>query len=204
MVASIRYKKKTISSTSIRRDNSWLNAKRAVRAWALGALGHVPAAAYEAFGSGGASTRWLRSVKCEKVDGCTGDAIKDLSALTWCEYEWFDVDPWGDPWEAIRIVGQRATAQRIALFVCDGYLPMVGRMRFPWPLSVRNNLGWRDDDDTRKAWVWYHYPAAFREVLACVMPGWVIEDTRTAPLDSRRGTIVRYSAAVLTKRDVSQ
>lgn len=195
-------KLKTLAS-SRRRDNSWLAAKRALRVWAVGALGHVPASAYEVFGSGGASTRWLQSAGCSRVDGCTGEAIAGLKALDWWGYDWFDVDPYGNPWAALHVVGQRAIAPRIALFVCDGCMTAAGKLRFHWPPTVRDVMGWPDDDVTRKAWVWYHYPAAFREVLAkCMGARWLVEDTRSAPLGTRRGTIVRYSAAILNQTSI--
>lgn len=187
-------------ASSKRRDNSWLAAKNAVRAWALSEYGRPIDSAYEVYGSGGASTIWLKAARISRVDGCQGDAIQSLNDLTHWGYQWWDVDPYGNCWEALSIIGTRATANRIAVFACDGAMTKAAKLHFRWPTVVRDATGWDEEDRWRKAWVWYNYPTAFAQVIQAVTgPRWSLVASRSAPLGNRTGTVVRYSAAVLAR-----
>lgn len=121
------------------KDNSDYAGKRAVRKWLL-ASHHGRKAAYEVFGSG-QSTGVLRAAGFDAVDGAQGEAMASLTALNRWDYNWWDVDPWGNPWPAVAVIAERATAPKIAIFLCDGGLTPAAKWRAPWANNRRATNG---------------------------------------------------------------
>src|SRR5690606_20935448 len=110
--------------------NAWPRAKIDVRAWIAGTLGGVRSV-YEVYGAGGLGSDCWRRHGAETLAGTPGgaDAIASLRDLQKWDYDVWDVDPYSNPFTAIVIIGERATAPRIGMFVTDGCLRKGAQIR---------------------------------------------------------------------------
>lgn len=183
-----------------RSDNSATAEKMALRHWGFAQLGRRHAA-YEVFGTGGLATPVLRATGFT-VCGCHGEAHASLWALRRWDWDWYDIDPYGDPWTAAQIILTRATAEQIGLFLCDARLPACGKLRSPsWPPAVRVALRCAETDTALKHRCWTDYESMARRVLtALASPRFAVVAFRASPRQSRVGATVRYSAAVCSRQ----
>ena len=173
--------------------------KVALREWLRAAHGR-PRRVYEVFGSDPAhlSTRYFALIDAQ-VSGPPGgiDAMAALDDAP-VDVDWWDVDPFGDPFRALERIAAIATADRIAVYVTDGSLLKSAKHKSYTPAVLQRLMGWPSLDLRRMAWCWAHYPQVIAMVYQrIVLPRYRVAAVRVAPygrLPSGGTPEVRYSA----------
>jgi hypothetical protein len=179
-------------------DNSHPREKIALREWVLT---HVPhARVLDVYGGNGLMFEKVWKLKTEAYRSIEGDALQWLQSQTELTENVFDVDPYASPYEALEIIGQKATPDRIGVACTDGTLRRVAMMRTKIPKFLQNQCGWPERSLTLMAGIYHQYPRYLRHVLACVVPQW---ETERLAIQYGKGTWKQatcYYAAVLQKR----
>ncbi len=179
-------------------DNSHPLEKIALREWILTHI--IQAHVLDVYGGNGLMFEKVWKIKAVSYRTAEGDALQWLQSKNQFTENVFDVDPYASPYEALDIIGQKATAGRAGIVCTDGTLRRVAMMRTHIPEFFRERCGWPERSLTLMAGIYHQYPRYLRHVLACVLPQWEIE--RLA-IKYGRGTWKQatvYFAAVLTKR----
>ncbi len=183
-------------------DNSHPQEKIALREWLLT---HISAATVlDVYGGNGLMFERVWKSKAENYRAAGGDAIQWLQSQNEFNENIFDIDPYASPYEALEIVGQKATLERIGIACTDGALRRVAMMRTRIPEFLRGRCRWPERSLTLMAGIYHQYPKYLRHVLACVCPRWEIE--RLA-IQYGKGTWKQatvYFAAVLVKRPIAR
>lgn len=183
-------------------DNSHPREKIALREWVLKYIS--PASVLDVYGGNGLMFEKVWKLKAENYHTADGDALAWLQSEQKFTGNIFDVDPYASPYEALEIIGQKATTERIGIVCTDGTLRRVAMMRTRIPEFFRERCGWPERSLTLMAGIYHQYPRYLRHVLACVVPQWKIE--RLA-IQYGKGTWKQatvYFAAVLVKRPIAR
>lgn len=183
-------------------DNSHPIEKIALREWVLTYIS--PARVLDVYGGNGLMFERVWKSKAESYQSADGDALQWLQSQREFTENTFDVDPYASPYEALEIIGQKATTERIGIVCTDGTLRRVAMMRTHIPEFLRTRCGWPERSLTLMAGIYHQYPRYLRHVLACVVPQWEIE--RLA-IQYGKGTWKQatvYFSAVLAKRPTAQ
>lgn len=183
-------------------DNSHPREKIALREWALTHIS--PAHVLDIYGGNGLMFEWVWKLKAESYRAADGDALEWLSTQSEFTENTFDVDPYASPYEALEIIGNKATAEKIGVVCTDGTLRRVAMMRTHIPQFFRERCGWPERSLTLMAGIYHQYPRYLRHVLSCVVPQWEIE--RLA-IQYGKGTWKQatvYFAVILTKRPIAR
>jgi len=104
-----------------------------------------------------------------------GDALQWLSAQESLNFDIYDVDPYSSPYEALQIVAEKATGDRIGIVCTDGCLRRQAHMRGRLPKILQQCCNWDWHDKALMAAIYYQYPRFLRFALVRVMKGWEIE-----------------------------
>ncbi len=104
-----------------------------------------------------------------------GDAIKFLNNCDCFNQDIFDVDPYGSPYEALKIITSKSKKDRIGIVCTDGTLRRAGMMRSKIPKFLQAECGWPERDLTLLAGIYNQYPSFLRHALNCVCNGYSIE-----------------------------
>ena len=110
-----------------------------------------------------------------EYEGTSGDALTWLKERPVLDHDIFDIDPYSLPYEAIALVGQRATKDRIGLVCTDGCLRREAQRRANLPQFVQEACGWPRRDHTLMASIDWQYPRFLRFVLGRILPDFEIE-----------------------------
>ena len=157
------------------KHNSFPAAKIAIREWLAGQIGAKHRTGYAVYGGGGLAAQEWKRHGLKGLDGPAHgeDALDALGTLQRWDYAVWDVDPFSNPFPAIRMIGQRAAAPLIALFVTDGCLRKMAQIRGRLPSTVLAVTGWLDNRDEQSRWlkarIYHHYPEALAWVLSCCL-----------------------------------
>jgi hypothetical protein len=182
-------------------DNSHPREKIALREWVLT---HVsPAHVLDVYGGNGLMFERVWKLKTESYRSADGDALEWLQSQNEFTENVFDVDPYASPYEALEIIGQKSTTERIGIVCTDGTLRRVAMMRTHIPEFLRQRCGWPERSLTLMAGIYHQYPRYLRHALTCIVPQREIE--RLA-IQYGKGTWKQatvYFAAVLTKRPIA-
>jgi len=179
-------------------DNSHPLEKIALREWLLTYI--APAFVLDIYGGGGLMFKSVWKLKAKNYRATEGDALQWLQSQNKFTENCFDVDPYASPYEALEIIGKKATAAQIGIVCTDGTLRRVAMMRTRIPEFFRARCGWPERSLTLMAGIYHQYPRYLRHVLACVLPQYQVE--RLA-IQYGKGTWKQatvYFAAILTKR----
>lgn len=180
------------------KNNSHPREKIALRQWILK---YIPlASVLDIYGGNGLMFEKVWKLKSESYSSTDGDALQWLQSQTELTENVFDVDPYASPYEALEIIGRKATTDRVGIVCTDGTLRRAGMMRTKIPKFLQDRCGWPKRSLTLMAGIYHQYPSYLRHVLVCIMPQWEIE--RLA-IQYGKGTWKQatvYFAAVLTKR----
>ena len=153
-------------------DNSTPAAKCAIRLWLLDNMKRTRT--LECYGSEQSMFWQVWCKHAESVAGATGDALTYLRAAN-LDYDIFDVDCYGSPYEAIEIIGQRALPDRIAIAATDGSLRRSAMMRSKISSYLCEKGGFDNEDKRLKAAIFHRYPVFCRLVLERILSGWQID-----------------------------
>ena len=179
-------------------DNSHPREKIALREWILE---YIPKAhVLDVYGGNGLMFENVWVKKAESYRATEGDAVQWLSTQQGIPENVFDVDPYASPYEALEIIGQKATTERIGVVCTDGTLRRVAMMRTGIPEFFQKRCGWPKRDLSLMAAIYHQYPAYLRHVLACVVPGRSIERLAVQYGKGTWKQATCYFAAVLMKR----
>lgn len=183
-------------------DNSHPHEKIALREWTLAHIS--PARVLDVYGGNGLMFENVWKLKSDSYRTTDGDALSWLQSQKEFTENIFDVDPYASPYEALEIIGNKSTDDRIGIVCTDGTLRRVAMMRTRIPWFLRDRCGWPERSLTLMAGIYHQYPRYLRHVLVCVVPQWEIE--RLA-IQYGKGTwkqAMVYFAAVLTKRPIAR
>ena len=181
-----------------KRNNSHPCKKIALREWILTHIS--PAHVLDVYGGNGLMFEKVWKSQNESYRSAVGDALEWLQAQSEFTENIFDIDPYASPYEAIEIIGQKTTTERIGIVCTDGTLRRVAMMRTRIPKFFQERCGWPERSLTLMAGIYHQYPRYLRHVLSCVVPQYGIE--RLA-IQYGKGTWKQatvYFAVVLTKR----
>jgi hypothetical protein len=179
-------------------DNSHPLEKIALREWALTYISS--ARVLDVYGGNGLMFEKVWKLKAKSYRAAEGDALEWLQSQEEFIENTFDVDPYASPYEALEIIGQKSTLDRIGVVCTDGTLRRVAMMRTHIPAFLRARCGWPERSLTLMAGIYHQYPRYLRHVLACILPQWEIE--RLA-IQYGKGTWKQatvYFASILVKR----
>ena len=179
-------------------DNSHPREKIALREWVLT---HVHNAhVLDVYGGNGLMFEWVWKSKSKSYRTSDGDALTWLQSQQKFTENVFDIDPYASPYEALEIIGNKSTAERIGIVCTDGTLRRVAMMRTRLPEFFRNRCGWPERSLTLMAGIYHQYPRYLRHVLACVLPLWDVEHLAVQYGKGTWKQATVYFAAILTKR----
>jgi len=179
-------------------DNSHPREKVALREWALTHIS--PARVLDVYGGNGLMFKKVWKLKTESYRTADGDALEWLNAQNEFTDNLFDIDPYASPYEALEIVGRKATAERLGVVCTDGTLRRVAMMRTHIPKFFQERCGWPERSLTLMAGIYHQYPRYLRHVLACVLPQWQAERLAVQYGKGTWKQATVYFAAILTKR----
>ena len=103
-------------------------------------------------------------------------------ALQWLQnndlrYEIYDVDPYGSPYEALKLINEKISKEKFAIACTDGALRRQALMRSPTiPKIVIDLL--HDMDFTNKRtrpYIYYNYPVVLRLLISRIFPNYEIK-----------------------------
>lgn len=179
-------------------DNSHPGKKIALREWVLTQIQspHV----IDVYGGNGLMFEWVWKSKSKSYRTSDGDALTWLQSQQKFTENVFDIDPYASPYEALEIIGNKSTAERIGIVCTDGTLRRVAMMRTRLPEFFRNRCGWPERSLTLMAGIYHQYPRYLRHVLACVLPQWEVERLAVQYGNGTWKQATVYFAAILTKR----
>ena len=181
-----------------KRDNSHPLEKIALREWVLTHIS--PAHVLDVYGGNGLMFERAWKSKAESYSSSDGDALEWLKSNKEFTENVFDIDPYASPYEALEIIGQKATTERIGIVCTDGTLRRVSMMRTRIPKFFRDRCGWPERSLTLMAGIYHQYPRYLRHVLACVLPRWEVERLAVQYGKGTWKQATVYFAAILTKR----
>jgi hypothetical protein len=179
-------------------DNSHPAEKIALREWILTHIS--PAHVLDVYGGNGLMFERAWKSKAESYSSSDGDALEWLKSNKEFTENVFDVDPYASPYEALEIIGQKATTERIGIVCTDGTLRRVSMMRTRIPEFFRERCGWPERSLTLMAGIYHQYPRYLRHVLACVLPQWQVERLAVQYGKGTWKQATVYFAAILMKR----
>src|SRR5690606_14167704 len=126
------------------------------------------------------------------------DALEALTALPRWDYDVWDVDPYSNPFGAVSMIGARAEAGRIGLFVTEGCVRKMAQIRAHLPREVIAATGWDNTSKWLKAWVYYHYPQAMRLIMQATLgPRYEVE--RMVVVTGRGSAAANYSGVIAVR-----
>ena len=177
-------------------DNSFVLQKIALRKWITDKI--KPSSVLDCYGGNGEMFGQVWSKFNCSYSSTEGDALKWLSAHN-LNYDIFDIDSYGSPWEALRIVNDRSYMNQIGIVCTDGALKRAGQIRGTIPRILVDAMGWDKTSRELKAWIFYHYPQACRLCLDKIMSNYVIERLAVKEHNKVGYCGTAYFAAVLVK-----
>lgn len=154
-------------------DNSFPALKIALREWVVAEF--MSARVLDVYGGYGLMYRQVWSRVSSSYEATDGDSLAWLQDRESLDYDLFDVDPYGSPFEALQIIAKRAIRNRIGLVCTDGCLRRQGTYRGNLPKVVEQTCGWGSENKALMASIYYNYPGHLRYLLRHLMPGWFIE-----------------------------
>jgi len=182
-------------------DNSHPREKIALREWALTHISKPYV--LDVYGGNGLMFERVWKSKSEGYRAADGEALQWLAVQGGFSENIFDVDPYASPYEALEIIGAKATADRIGIACTDGTLRRVAMMRTGIPEFFQKRCGWPKRDLSLMAGIYHQYPAYLRHVLACIIPQWEIERLAVQYGKGTWKQATAYFAAILQKRPIA-
>jgi len=104
-----------------------------------------------------------------------GDSIEWLLGQPKLNENIFDIDPYASPFEALKIIAEKAALKKIGIVCTDGYLRRVSMMRTGLSKFFQENCNWPERSLTLMAGIYHKYPSYLRHVLKCIAPQWRVE-----------------------------
>lgn len=154
----------------IKHDNTFIVQKIALRLWLLDYFKNPRV--LDIYGGNGAMFRQVW--KTQNYTLGEGDALKWLAAHD-LDYDIYDIDTWGSPWEALAIINNKCQKGRIGIICTDGAVKRAGQVRGTIPNIVLKALDWDGKDRRLKAEIYYHYSVACRQIIKAIMSNYNIE-----------------------------
>jgi len=159
--------KRGLARLGKRHDSSFSIQKVGLRWWLCD---QMPASSVlDVYGGYGLMWRQVWERRATTYTATDGDALKWLEFHN-LDYDIYDIDPWGSPWEALDRINQKSTKDKIGIVCTDGAVKRQGQIRGLMPKIIVEKLAWDTKDKRLLAEVFYHYPAACRQILRAVMP----------------------------------
>jgi hypothetical protein len=103
-----------------------------------------------------------------------GDAIEWLEQQNCLGQDIFDIDPYSSPYDALLLIAQKASKDKIGICCTDGCLRRQAQMRGKMPRTLQTLCGWPLKDNHLFAAIYHNYPAFLRGILAKIFEGWSI------------------------------
>ena len=154
-------------------DNSAPALKLLVREWLVAQL--PGRSVLEVYGGGGRMFGGIWS-RPEFACGTTmGEALDWLGSVSALDFDLYDIDPYGSPFEAIEIIARRSARNTIGIAGTDGALRRAAMMRSHISQFLIDRIGFDDADKRLKAAIYYRYPAYLRMVCERLMLGWMLK-----------------------------
>lgn len=181
-----------------KKDNSHPLEKIALREWVLAQIS--PRNVLDVYGGFGLMHKKVWGHKSDSYKCTSGDAVSWLSDHGELTENVYDIDPYASPYEALEIIGQKATPEKIGIVCTDGTIRRVAMMRTKMPKFFQQRCAWPERSLTLMAGIYHKYPSYLRHVLSCVVPSW---DVDRLAVQYGKGTWKQatvYFAAVLKKR----
>lgn len=154
-------------------DNSTPGAKIALRLWLLEKI--PGATVMELYGGGGVMNDQVWSERASAVTINEGDALKRLFEHDTLPQQVFDVDSYASPFEAIELIGQKATSTTVGVVATDGSLRRSAMMRTRISSYLVEKCGFDNASKTQKANIFHNYPSFLLQVLRAILPDWTVE-----------------------------
>jgi len=158
---------------TIHKDNTHPGIKTALRRWILKEFS-APSV-LDIYGGYGLMWQLVWSKHANDYTASTGEALSWLGAQNALQYNVFDIDPYSSPYEALQIVAEKATGDRIGIVCTDGCLRRQAHMRGRLPKILQQCCNWDWHDKALMTAIYYQYPRFLRFALVRVMKGWEIE-----------------------------
>jgi len=182
-----------------RQDNTNVCAKIALRLWMLDLLSEKPTniSVLDVYGAFGMMYRQVWEKGAGRYEGSQGDALEWLETHD-LNYDIYDIDPWGSPYEALAIINRKATLERIGIVATDGYLLRHGQMRGYISRVLQETMGWPKKDNSLLAAIYYDYSAFLRGILVKLMNRYDLQRLAVAKNrgKGKQGGNVAYFAGV--------
>jgi len=158
---------------SQKKNNSHPLVKIAIREWILKYIDNP--SVLDVYGGKGMMFEKVWKEKEKKYQASKGDAIEWLKNQKQFDQNIFDIDPYASPFEALKIITEKATLKKIGVVCTDGYLRRVSMMRTGLSKFFQENCKWPERSLTLMAGIYHKYPSYLRYVLKCIAPQWNIE-----------------------------
>jgi len=183
-----RWKPTALTRKNGPRNNTSLAAKNELRHRLLAEI-EMPKV-YEVFGSGGEATKFYQRNGVEIINGCgDSDAIQALKVIPPQFYNLFDIDPYSNPFEPLKIIAELN-------LLSDGCLRTQCKFRGNLPSILQKLMSWDNKNKHLKAWIYYHYPEALRSVIDKIFcPRFSVE--RMWVCLGRKSSFAQYAAFIL-------
>jgi hypothetical protein len=146
---------------SVKKNNSHPAIKLAIRQFIIDRI--KPQSILDIYGGNGLMFNkiWRKQNVPYRTAG--GDAIKWLN-----EFEIYDniidIDPYGSPFEALEILLNKHTMERIGVVCTDGYLRRACMMKTKFT-DIFRRLGFPERNSNLMSAIYYHYPQHLRNII---------------------------------------
>ena len=180
----------------IQHDSSFPIQKVGLRLWLCDKMSALNV--LDVYGGYGLMYRQVWEKRATTYTATEGDALGWLGTHS-LDYDIYDVDPWGSPWEVLDIINQKSIKETIGIACTDGAVKKEGQIRGTIPKIVTEKLAWDSKDKRLLAEIFYHYPVACRQILRVIMINYKITSLAVKE-HGGAGVGTAYFAAILEKR----
>lgn len=87
----------------------------------------------------------------------------------------FDIDPYASPYEALEVIADKTSKNKIGIVCTDGILRRGCMMRTEIPDFLCNKCNWPKRNLSLMAAIYHQYPRFLRHAISCICKNWDIE-----------------------------
>ena len=184
----------------VSKNNSHPKQKIALREWIIKNIDNFDV--LDVYGGYGLMYKKIWSIKAESYHTTKGDSINWLNNKRELKQNVYDVDPYASPFEALEIIGHKATPKQIGIVCTDGSLRRCAFMRSSISKYLQKKCEWPRKSLPLMSAIYNQYPSFLRYVISCVMPKWSIQKLVVQEaLGGHRMQQTMYFAILLNKKN---
>jgi len=158
---------------SVKKNNSHPAIKIALRKYILKYFKY--ASVLDVYGGNGLMFKLVWENMTKEYESTNGDSILWLQKKSELNHDIFDIDPYASPYEAMCLIGEKATKNKIGIVCTDGLLRRAGMMRTKIPKILQDKCKWPERDLKLLAAIYHQYPSYLKFAIKSIMPGWRIK-----------------------------